>query len=517
MNAIRLALVLLLMLGVYAMAQPTTSPTTAPASAGTVNHLLRPAPGPGAKAVVIGFEGTVDEYNQAELEKRIAQAKAADAQVIILQINSYGGLVTAGLDIARTIKRQDIHVVAFIDEKAYSAGSMMAVACDEIVMEPSSILGDCGVIRGDGQAIEGDTERAKAESPVMAEFMASADRNGYSKDLLAAFVQSPREVHFLKHNTTGEKRFFNAESIKLIDRTQWSSVDGVPDPLDGSDTIFTTGNDLAAKIGLSQGTFSTAEDFAASRGWTIVANLQPTDGEKFIGFLSSSTVRSALVSLLVLALVFQVKLPFTGVTETAVCVILALLLVVPLMTGYAQWYEVAAVLMGIVLIAVEVFVIPGFGVAGIAGIVLLLGGLLMTFLPPIVTPTLPAFTGFSTTGLRTALTSLVGGMVGGLALWAIVGRYGPDMPIFNRLVLKTTSGSQATIAPGVPSTAVAFPTLNSTGTALTDLRPGGTARFTDDQGTDQNVDVVSDRGFVSAGTPLTVVEVHGTHVVVRPA
>jgi membrane-bound ClpP family serine protease len=68
----------------------------------------------------------------------------------------------------------------------------------------------------------------------------------------------------------------------------------------------------------------------------------------------------------------------------------------------------------------------------------------------------------------------------------------------------------------VPSGELAFPRMGTTRSALTDLRPGGTARFADDNGIDQNVDVVSDRGFVSAGSKLIVTEIHGNRVVVRP-
>src|SRR5580765_1280808 len=91
-----------------------------------------------SKAVVIVLSGTIDDYNKAALMQRFEQARKLGADTIILQIDTYGGLVTAGLDISQFLKRQDdLHVIAFVHETAISAGAMMALACNELVMEPN--------------------------------------------------------------------------------------------------------------------------------------------------------------------------------------------------------------------------------------------------------------------------------------------------------------------------------------------------------------------------------------------
>jgi membrane-bound serine protease (ClpP class) len=484
--------------------EPTTVPTTSPAL-----H--------GGKAAVVVMDGVVDHFNQNMLQRRFDEANRAGADVVILQINTYGGLVTAGLDIARFIKRQDVHVIALVDEKAISAGAMIALACDEIVMEPSTLIGDIGVIRGDGATIEGETERAKVESVVLAELGASATHNKYPPEVVLAMTQTNRVAYALQ-NVSGELKFVASdEAYKEAKQNGWSDVPGVDVPLDKADTLLTLSDVTAQKIGISKGTFPTAEALAASRGYTIVARIAPGAGERVIEFLSGDLVRGLVVAVLFFTLYGAIKLPGTGIMETLVAVALSILLIVPFMTGYAQWYEILLVLIGIVLLAVEIFVLPGFGVAGISGIVALLLGLTLTFLPPLWTPELPAFTGVELSGVRNALGAVVGGLMGGVLLCIAFGRFLPSLPYFNRLVLTTTAGSQVAIAPGVPNDVVAFPKLNATGTALTDLRPGGTARFADELGQQQTVDVVSDRGFVSAGQPLVVAEVHGNRVVVRPA
>src|SRR5687767_9559812 len=98
-------------------------------------------------AVVITVDGTVNDYTRDRPFRRFAKARKLGATTVILRIDTYGGLVTAGLDISRFLKRQDdLRVIAFVDDKAISAGAMIALACDEIVMAPGSTIGNAAPI-----------------------------------------------------------------------------------------------------------------------------------------------------------------------------------------------------------------------------------------------------------------------------------------------------------------------------------------------------------------------------------
>src|SRR5437867_10692464 len=154
---------------------------------------------PAAKpAVVITVDGPIDDYTRDKMFRRFAQARALGAGTVVLQIDTYGGLVTAGLDMSRFLKAQnDLHVIAYVHDKAISAGAMIALACDEIVMSPSATIGDAAPISvaptGQMQGL-GAAERAKAESPILADFRESAERNGYSPLLAEAMVAVGRVV-----------------------------------------------------------------------------------------------------------------------------------------------------------------------------------------------------------------------------------------------------------------------------------------------------------------------------------
>src|SRR4029079_6889954 len=99
------------------------------------------------KAAVVTLQGIVDDYSRDALFKHFDQARAGGAKGIILKLNTPGGLVSAGLDISRFLKQQtDLHVIALVHEKAYSAGIMIGLACNELVMEPGSYIGDSAPI-----------------------------------------------------------------------------------------------------------------------------------------------------------------------------------------------------------------------------------------------------------------------------------------------------------------------------------------------------------------------------------
>jgi membrane-bound serine protease (ClpP class) len=190
------------------------------------------------------------------------------------------------------------------------------------------------------------------------------------------------------------------------------------------------------------------------------------------------------------------------------------------MTGYATWFEILLVLVGIGLLAVEVFVLPGFGIAGLTGVVMIMAGLVMTFMPaepkfPGFLPSLSGTWDAMWRGIIVLTLSMVASI--GLGMW--LNRFLPGLPFFNRLVLNTTVGS--TDDEGSYATMVdqpVWPEIGAVGRAISDLRPGGTAAFADPVTQSlQTTSVVSDSGFIVANTQVVVHEVQGNRVVVRPA
>jgi len=238
------------------------------------------APVPSSAAVVV-VNGRIDDYERDALMRRFDQARAAGAKTVIVEIDTYGGLVTSALDISRYIKRQtDLHTIAFVRDKAISAGAMIAFACDEIVMQPASVMGDCAPIsyRLDGTLESlAPAERAKAESPVLADFRDSALRNHHDLLLADAMVTVGREVRFVQ-STTGEKRLVNAADFKTLSDGGWKPVPNVADPVNASDKLLTIYSRDADAIGLSVGEFGSPAALAQARALNVVSTFEPGVG-----------------------------------------------------------------------------------------------------------------------------------------------------------------------------------------------------------------------------------------------
>jgi membrane-bound serine protease (ClpP class) len=254
---------------------------------------------------------------------------------------------------------------------------------------------------------------------------------------------------------------------------------------------------------------------AAARGDQGVAQAVPAHGpgERFVDIVGSTPARAVLIVVFLMSLYIGLHAPGHGAAEAVALASLGLLVGVPLLTGYAQWWEILAVMLGLVLLAFEIFVIPGFGFAGVAGVVLLLGGLVLTFVRQ---PTLSSLLHDPEArhGLRTGIFTVVGGVAVTAVLASFVRRFLPKVPVFNRLILATPAGPSRPVAPGVDPHDV-WPFAGTVGVAVTGLKPGGSAEFpyADDR---KATAVVSDGEFVEAGTKVAVIQARGNRVVVRP-
>lgn len=505
-------LILAAMVGLSGRLAAGTAPATQPESPTNAE----------AAAAVIELRDMINSYSHGLFERRLNQARQQGASVVIINLDTYGGVVQNALEMSHLIKQsRDLHTIAYINNKAYSAGAMIAVACDEIVMAPTAFVGDCAPISVGPTGLQPlpDAERAKAESPILAEFRDSAARNGYDPLLLESMVAVGRVVHWVEKD--GQRQFVGPEEYKKLTSEGWAPVDGVRNPVDPAGELLTVNTDMAIKLGLAKGTAANVADLVQQRNLDVVATFESGKGEQIVRFLNSDIVRGLLLTVFLTTLYVALHAPGHGFAEVLATVALGLLLGVPMLTGYAQWWEILAVLVGIVLLAVELFVLPGFGVAGIAGIVLILGGLLLTFIAPEPggmpgsMPSLP----LTWDRLENGLLVLVVGLFASFMLSWWLRRYLPRLPYLNRLILTTTVGSESGMVgslTGIDPYEQA-PAVGATGLAMTDLRPGGSAQFRDAAGGTHIVSVVSDSGFVDQGTPLVVYHVEGNRIVVRRA
>jgi len=487
------------------------TPSTSPAAVSATHE----------KAIVITLAGQVDDYNRDALFRNFERARKAGAKAVILHVDTYGGLVPSSLDIARFLRRQDdLHIIAFVDDKAISAGAMIALACNEIVMVPSAVLGDCApiVFKSDGKLeLMPPDERAKQESPVLKDFEASALRNGYDPLLVTSMVSAAKVVYYVEDGD-GHRKFVDEPTYKKLTKDgDWKPVAGLSNPVDGPATLLTVTTDEALKLGLAKAQVHSVEELAGQRGYAIVADFSPTGGDRIVDLLGTWWARAILLIIFLETLFISFKMPGHGAPEAVCLLSLGLLVGIPLLTGYANWWEIAIVFLGLALVAFEIFVFPGHMVSLLVGSVMVFSGLLLTFVGDTIT--MPGGLQMRTTwvSLEHGLYVIVGGLVCSMLLSAWLRRYLPKMPYFNRLVLTAATGGAGAMTGATAMDDTAWPIVGATGRAVTDLRPGGSAAFLDDAlGDERVVHVVSDSGYVSAGTSLVAREVGGNRVLVRP-
>ena len=471
-------------------------------------------------AAVVGLSGEIDDFNRDSFFKRFKTAKADGAKTIIVEIDTWGGLVTAGLDISRFLKSQnEVHTIAYVNDRAISAGAMIAMACDEIVMRNVATIGDCApIVRSPDGTLQSlpTAERAKLQSPIAADFYESAIRNHHDPLLAEAMVVTEVVVYWVEDPDNGERKFVNQADYDRLAMKGWMQVDmpGVPKPIDTADRLLTMGTDEAVKIGLATGKAETVEQLALERNFNVIETLHSGFGESAIAWLNSGFVRMLLITIFGAAVYAALHAPGHGTAEALAFATLGLLLGVPLLAGYATWWEILLILGGLAMIAFEVFVFPHAGLMIIAGLVMMVGGLVFTFVggEPGGFRLIPHLPG-NITSLKHGLAFVTAGMICSAFLCAWLSQYLPKLPYFSKLVLGANAGGVA--IPEV-STAVLWPSVGSVGRAVTPLRPGGSAEFPDASGADVRIfSVVSESGFLSEGSPIVVREVGGGRVVVR--
>lgn len=242
--------------------------------------------------------------------------------------------------------------------------------------------------------------------------------------------------------------------------------------------------------------------FAATR----VVQLDETWSESMVRFMTTPWIRGILIVIFLIALFLEMSHPGVTVPALFAMTALALLIAPPMLVGMASWWEVAAILTGLVLIGLEIFVIPGFGIVGVVGLLLLFVGLVFSF----TQSTTDIFRSGSQanaqllTGMVTVLLSMFSAGVG---IYFLARNFG-SLPIFKHLVLQTPEDGGATLLTAM-DTSDAPVRLGDEGVSITPLRPSGRAEFAG-----QIVDVVAEMGFIESGRPIRVVEVTGLRIAV---
>lgn len=492
------------------------------------------ADGPRARVAIIPIEGEITDVLARSVERRIEEAKLQGVSSIVFRMNTPGGMVTSALDISAAIKKlpsENISTVAWVKDQAYSAGALISVAAQQIVMSPAGRIGDCApiMISPTGGLEElGGVERAKAESPVLQDFRDSAGRHGYDALLCRAMVQVGEEVWWLENSTTQAREFVDAALKKermgdvpegtrawrlvetFIDPLSGRSVP-VKQPIDSASELLTLSQSEAVAFGLAKGI--AADESALLKLLELGAGaplvLEVSGWESFARWLNDPAIRGVFFVLMIIGAYLEFQKPGVIIPGAIAAVCLAVFLGAPYAAGLADIWTIVLLAIGAILLGVEVFVLPGFGVAGVAGVLLIVVSLLGTFvprepgLPPFSWPQLPGTYSSLVTGVKV----LTIGTFIGLAGIALMLKYLPRTRFSRHFLLPNTTNVEALALD--PYRGVGE--VGEVGVVVGALRPGGAARFGH-----AVVDVQSQGEYIEAGRRVQVVKHEGMTIVVRP-
>ena len=295
-------------------------------------------------------------------KKAFTEANEMNAKFIIIEMNTYGGLVDMADSIRTKILNSDIPVYVFINDNAASAGALISIACKRIYMRPGGKIGAATVV-----SQTGDVVPDKFQSYMRATMRATAEAHG-------------RDTLIVDNDTTFKWKRDPKIAEAMVDPSVF--IPGITDT--GKVLTFTA--EEALQNGYCEGLANNIEELLKMAGITDyeIAEFTPTPIDKIISFLLNPLIHGLLIMIIIGGLYFELQTPGVGFPLLA-SVTAAVLYFAPLyLEGIAQNWEMAIFILGVILLLVEIFALPGFGVAGISGIALVVAGLTMAMVDNLV-------------------------------------------------------------------------------------------------------------------------------------
>ena len=463
-----------------------------------------------AEAVIIPIYGDIDAPLYVFIRRSIEQASRLDAATVIFDIDTFGGRVDSALQIANLIGAQsDMRTVAYVRLRpegtgvSWSAGALIAMASDAIYMAPGTSMGAAAPVLQSPEGAQAADE--KAVSAVRTQMAALAEKNGYPIPIALAMVDSAVEVHELF--VDGEMQILTRDEAEALERRaeqDGRSVErGVVISEAGKLLSLTAGE--MERFGLSSGTPETFEELylALEISADSVVLLERGTADQLVAFLTGAAFTSLLVMVGLGALFFEVTSPGFGIPGTIAILCFSVLFSGNFLLGQVGSVELILFLLGVVLLVIEIFVIPGFGVAGISGIVLMLSSLVLAQQDFIV----PDFD-WQWSVLQQNLLMVLASAVGAFVVFGIGAMALKRAPGFNRLALQTTQ--DAALGYSVQDSDVSGRYLGKRGITLTTLRPVGNIEIDDEL-----LQAEADGEYLDRGVQVEVTEVSGNRMVVR--
>jgi membrane-bound serine protease (ClpP class) len=428
-------------------------------------------------AFVVPLHGEITEAQFFFLRRAVKEAERSGAGAVILDIDTYGGELRAATRMLDALFKTSVPTVSFINTNAGSAGALVALSTRQIFMAPVSAIGAAAPVMSGGTDLP-TTMNDKVVSYFSGYFRSAAEKNGYNPDIAEAFINKEKEVKIgdaVVHAKGSLLTLSAQEAVKAI----------------------------GGKPMLAAGIAASVEEVAQKSG-LVIRRIEPSGFERLAFWVTELAPLFLVIGILGAYLEF--KMHGTFIPGGIAVVAFLIFFLGHYLAGLAGWEVFALFAVGIALVLGELLVHPGTIVPGVAGMMLVLGTLLWAMIDRYPSQSFFPTAAMLVTPLLTFATAI------GIAaiLIGILARYLPKTSLYNRLVLSTANARGPSFS---TSGLLASPQklrVGTEGIAQTVLRPSGNAAFGDVM-----LDVVTRGEFITPGTPLRVLAVEGSRIVVE--
>jgi membrane-bound serine protease (ClpP class) len=417
------------------------------------------------KVFVFTIDSEIDPRTNRYSELALDEAREVEADLVILELDTYGGAVNDADDIRTRILDFDIPIYVFINKDAASAGALISIACDSIYMAPGASIGAATVVVGTGEAAPD-----KYQSYMRSIMRSTAEAQGRDPKIAEAMVDQTIEI----------------------------------DTVSKAGQVLTLSTTEAMKLGFCEAEVQSIDEILERTGFAgaTVVNFELSASEKVIRFFLNPVISGLLILIIIGGIYFELQTPGVGFPIMA-SIVAAILYFTPYyLNGLAENWEILAFMCGVVLLALEIFVIPGFGIAGISGIVLSIGALVLVM----VNNDMFDFSFVDTNELLAAISSTIAGMIAAIIIMALGGARLANSQMFKRVALHDTQNRLE----GYTSNFQTKSYLGQRGQAYTVLRPGGKVLIDG-----EILDAYTRGEFIDSGLEVEVIDESGTSLKVR--
>ena len=403
----------------------------------------------------------INRWYAAYIKKAIKKAGDEGASLIILELDTPGGLLSSALSIKNYIIESDIPVVAYINKNALSAGALISLSCEAIYMSDGSIIGAATPVYMKGNEIEKAGE--KEISAMRAAMRSSAERSKKNVRIAEAMVD---------------------ETIILTKRNDGIDLD--------DKTLLTLSVEEALKVNIADGKANSIIDIIKLRNLSENSTIINVEEEKYdyiLRFLINPAVLSALISIGIIGVYIELKTPGFGIGGVISIIAFSIFFFAQVFVGESGFLAPAIFFLGIVLLAIEIFVIPGFGITGILGVLGIVAGIFMSF-------------GINNIAQATFVVFV--SLIADIVLIIILARFILKSKGFKNIVALETDTA------GYHSSVSYDNLLGCEGITDTFFRPSGNIIIND-----KKYDAITEGEFINKGVKIKVILVEGNKIVIK--